>query len=252
MPPVRAAIEVAGAEFACPNASREQKIAAELTSAARRRSRAGVGIDMTLSQTLGEGYVRARTIWSVALAATVAGCAAAKPHTFGAYNDLSPRVAAQQGERTPQHVTVELNRPANVAVFYVVPGRGSELLFPADSTQSGFLQSGSHTVATARARMALSDTSRLTRRPDQTPVPGQRPQTRNGFDPSGRLGMNQRGYLLVYASQDSLPFSTLSTKVSGVSIPIDDADALNTVTKLIRATTHTTGQWAAYASEFPL
>jgi hypothetical protein len=208
---------------------------------------------MTLSQTLGEGFVQARTIWSVALAATVAGCAAAKPHTFGAYNDLSPRVAAQQGERTPQHVTVELNRPANVAVFYVVPGRGSELLFPADSTQSGFLQSGSHSVTTARAKLALSDTSRLNRRPDQQTPAGQRPNARAGnFDPNGRLSMNQRGYLLVYASQDALPYSTLSTKVSGVSIPIDDEDALNTVTKLIRATTKTTGQWAAYASEFPL
>jgi hypothetical protein len=42
----------------------------------------------------------------------------------------------------------------------------------------------------------------------------------------------------------------LSTKVSGISIPIEDSDALNTVTKLIRETTHTTGTWAAYATEF--
>ncbi len=188
----------------------------------------------------------------MAAAAAVAGCAAAKPHTFGAYNDLSPRIAPQPGERTPQHVTVELNRSANVAVFYVVPGRGSELLFPADSTQSGFLQSGSHTLTTVRAKMALNDTSRVQRRPDQ-PVPvGQRPQTRGGFDPNGRLGMAQHGYLLVYASQDALPYNALSTKVSGISIPIDDDDALNTVTKLIRETTRTAGQWAAYAAEFPL
>jgi hypothetical protein len=39
--------------------------------------------------------------------------------------------------------------------------------------------------------------------------------------------------------------------VNGVTIPIEDDDALNTVTKLIRETTHSTGTWAAYAAEFP-
>ena len=196
--------------------------------------------------------MRTRTIWSVAVAATLAGCAAAKPHTFGAYNELSPRIAAQTGERTPQHLTVELNKPANVAVFYVVPGRGSELLFPADSTQSGFLESGSHTVTTARARMLSPDSSRLQRRPGDQQAPRGTGQQRSGsFDPNGRLGMNQRGYLLIYATPEKLSYSTLSTKVSGISIPIDDDDALNTVTKLIRETTRTTGQWAAYAAEFP-
>jgi hypothetical protein len=39
--------------------------------------------------------------------------------------------------------------------------------------------------------------------------------------------------------------------VAGLSIPIEDDDALNTVTKLIRESTHTTGPWAAYATEYP-
>ena len=186
-------------------------------------------------------------------AAVLVGCAAAKPHTFGAYTQLSPKVAPQQGERSPQHLTVQLNQPANVAVFRVVPGRGSQLLFPADSMQSGFVQSGSHLVETSLARAALSDTSRLIRRPTQPTGGQQRPQQgrgRGGFDPNG-TGLNARGYLLVYASQEPLPYTTLLTKVSGISIPIDDSDALNTVTKLIRETTHTSGPWAAYATEFP-
>lgn len=180
-----------------------------------------------------------------------AGCAATKPHTFGAYADLAPKVAPQQGEKSPQHLTVQLNRPANVAVFLVVPGRGSELLFPADSTQTGFLQQGPHLVETSFARRALSDSSRLLRHePGAPPGQGQPGRGRNGgFDRPASL--NAHGYLLVYASQEPLPYNVLATRVNGISIPIDDEDALNTVTKLIRETTHTTGVWAAYATDFP-
>ena len=53
------------------------------------------------------------------------------------------------GERTPRHLTVQLAKPANVAVFLVVPGRGSTLLFPADSTQNQYVEAGSHLVETS-------------------------------------------------------------------------------------------------------
>ena len=79
-------------------------------------------------------------------------CVSSGPHTFGQYNDLAPKVAPQQGDRIPRHLTVQLARPANVAVFLVVPGRGSELLFPADSAQSQYMEGGSHLVETSRAR----------------------------------------------------------------------------------------------------
>jgi hypothetical protein len=176
---------------------------------------------------------------------------------FGQYNDFSPKVAPTKGEKAPQHITVQVAKPANVAVFLVVPGRGSQLLFPADSLQNGFVQAGSHLVETAAARGALSDTSRLIRRPQE---PGSRLPGGYGNEGRGRgigrdslgaLGYNQHGYLLIYASPEPLPYSILSTRVSGLSIPIDDDDALNTVTKLIRETTHTTGTWAAYATDFP-
>jgi hypothetical protein len=203
--------------------------------------------------------VRTDTIKTVACGALLAmltACGASRPHTFGSYDALSPRITPKEGERTPQHVTVELARPANVAVFLVVPGRGSQLLFPADSTQSGYIEAGSHTVETSLARLALgSDSSRLMRRPGDPPVPaGQRPtgaRGRTGRDSLSAFGAGIRGYLLVYASQAPLPYSTLYTRVHGISIPIEDDDALNTVTKLIRETTRTTGPWAAYATDFP-
>jgi hypothetical protein len=151
---------------------------------------------------------------------------------------------------------VQLNRPANIAVFLVTPGNRSLLLFPADSNQSGFMDAGSHIVETSVARQALSDTSRLIRRPGQTPVqPGDRGPTRGGrgFPRDSTFAFNgaMHGYLLIYASQEPLPYNILSTRVNGISVPIEDDDALNTVTKLIREVTHTTGPWAAYATDFP-
>jgi hypothetical protein len=184
----------------------------------------------------------------------LAACTSNRPKTFGDDNALTPRVAAQKGERIPQHLTVQLNKPANVAVFLVVPGRGSQLLFPPDSTSSGYMEAGAHLVTTAANRNALSDTSRLIRVPNQLPGTRQQPgRGRNGItrDSLGVLSMNAHGYLLIYASQAPLPFNILSTRVAGLSIPIEDDDALNTVTKLIRQRTNTTGPWAAYATDFP-
>lgn len=199
--------------------------------------------------------MRFERIWCVALVAITGACASAKPHVFGQYNDLAPRVAPTQGERSPQHLTVQLGRPANVAVFLVVPGRASVLLFPGDSTQSQYVEQGSHLVQTAAAKGALSDTSRLARLPQG----GNRQPSRTGGrgagnfprDSTAPFAFNQHGYLLMFASQAPLQYHTLATRVAGISVPIDDDDALNTVTKLIRETTGLTGPWAAYATDFP-
>jgi hypothetical protein len=197
--------------------------------------------------------VRFERIWCAALVAITSACASAKPHVFGQYNDLSPRVAPTQGERSPQHLTVQLARPANVAVFLVVPGRASVLLFPSDSTQSEYVEAGSHLVQTAAGKAALSDTSRLARLPQGSRQPTRTGSRTGGFprDSITTFGFNQHGYLLMFASQQPMPYHTLATRVAGLSVPIDDEDALNTVTKLIRETTQVSGPWAAYATDFP-
>jgi hypothetical protein len=145
---------------------------------------------------------------------------------------------------------VQLATPANVAVFLVAPGRASTLLFPADSVQPQLVEAGSHLVETRIARQAADTAGRGAR--GQT---GQRDTLQNRGRGRGDLpttfGYNQRGYLLIYASQQPLPYNTLLNSVSGISVPIDDTDALNTVIKLIRERTHTTGQWAAFATDFP-
>ncbi len=198
--------------------------------------------------------MRSRRIPFVILAGIVAACASAKPHVFGEFNAIEPRVAPVQGERIPQHLTVQLAHPANVAVFYVVPGRGSTLLFPQDSTAAQYVEAGSHLVQTAQSALAMSDTSRLMRIPGGgTRQAGGRTGNRGalGRDSLPMPLFNQRGYLLVFASQQPLPYKTLTTRVAGISIPIDDNDALNTVIKLIRQTSQINGPWAAYASDYP-
>lgn len=199
--------------------------------------------------------MRSGTVKSAALLGVLFGCASSQPHVFGQYNDLAPKVAPTQGERIPQHLTVQIARPANVAVFLVAPGRASRLLFPADSVQNGYVEAGSHLVETSLARLSTSDSSRLLRRPE--PNQGNRqPNTRGRSNITGRdslpaFAFNQHGYLLIFASQEPLSYAALATRVAGLSIPIEDDDALNTVTKLIRATTSRNGPWAAYATDFP-
>src|SRR5262245_33943849 len=200
-----------------------------------------------------EDAVRVQRIAAVIVAGALVGCASAKPRQFGEYTDLAPKVAPQEGERLPQRVTVQIARPANIAVFLVMPGRGSTLLFPADSAQSGYMEAGSHLVGTSYRRVALSDSGRLMRRPQDQAARGTGRGTGRGSvrDSFPTFGFNQRGFLLIYASQEPLSYTALSTRVSGISIPIEDEDALNTVTKLIRSTTRSTGPWAAYATDFP-
>lgn len=183
----------------------------------------------------------------------VAGCFHGAPHLYGSYGDMSPKVAPAPGERAPRHLTVQLAKPANVAVFLVVPGRASTLLFPQDSLQNQLVEAGSHMVETTVAKNALSDTSRLNRLPAPSQRQGNRSVTRQTLlrDSLPTFSFNQHGYLLIYASQQPLNWSLLSTRVAGISVPIDDDDALNTVWKLVRSVSRTTGTWAASASDYP-
>src|SRR5215471_6693946 len=127
------------------------------------------------------GFVRWDRIRAGLLLVIVTGCIHSGPHVYGQYTDLAPKVAPTAGERTPRHLTVQLAKPANVAVFLVVPGRGSTLLFPQDSLQSQYVEAGSHLVETAAAKAALNDTSHLSRLPaGSQPPQGQRGQGRNG------------------------------------------------------------------------
>jgi hypothetical protein len=188
--------------------------------------------------------------------ATVIACGGTTLRTYGQYDALGPRVSSVPNERVPLHVSVELPKPANVAVFFVIPGRASMLLFPEDSTRSTQLAAGTHQLTTSFARQTAAADSARARRAGvtgQPPISGSPTGGRTRRDSTAMMGMNTLGshsFLLVFASEEPLSYSALSTRVAGISIPIDDTEALNTVAKLARETTKAGRPWAAFATEF--
>jgi hypothetical protein len=187
------------------------------------------------------------------LALTLVGCAGnPKPKTFGPASNMTPTVEILGNDRLPLHLRVELPEAAQVAAFYVVPGEGTQQLYPADSTGSKRLPAGVQEIATRFANRALNDTSRLLRRPGRAPAPVDAQGIPQGGVPGDRRanGFNEAGYVLVYVSQDSLSFKTLNERVIGVTIPGYSDEAFNTVTKLVRGASTGNAPWAAIAVPF--
>src|SRR6185503_3545729 len=174
---------------------------------------------------------------------------------LGNYQAIAPRIDAVPKEAIPLHVQVALARPENAAVFFVVPGRGATLLYPTDSAMSPRLTAGAHILATTLAERAARDSTRVVHPNTQgSPLPMPATDRRisaatvMSADSTGRVTSD--GYLLLYATDDSLDYTTLRNRVTGVTIPIESDAALQTVTMLIKGTTRSRGQWAAYSTEF--
>lgn len=187
---------------------------------------------------------------AIALAAACAGNP--KPKTFGTAANLTPTVEVLGTDRLPLHLRLEMPEAAHVAAFYVVPGEGTQMLFPADSTGSKRLPAGIQEVSTRFASRALNDSSRLLRRPGRAQAPVDAQGIPQGGLPGDRRanGINEAGYILVYVSQDSLDYKTLNDRVIGVTIPGYSTEAFNTVTKLVRGASTGNAPWTAIAVPF--
>ncbi|MEO5568587.1 MAG: hypothetical protein ABIR92_08845 [Gemmatimonadaceae bacterium] len=188
---------------------------------------------------------------AVALAVACAGNP--KPKTFGTAPALTPTVEILGNDRLPLHLRVEMPEPAHVAAFYVVPGEGTQMLFPADSAGSKRLPAGVQEIATRFTNRALNDSSRLLRRSGRVPPPMDAQGIPQGGAPGDRRANSvlETGYVLVYVSQDSLDFKLLNDRVIGVTIPGYSDEAFNTVTKLVRgAAIGGKSEWTAIAVPF--
>jgi hypothetical protein len=201
--------------------------------------------------------VRVSRIASVAaLASTVACAGAPKPKVFGTAPSLTPQVEIIGKDRVPMHLNITPARPSYVTAFFVVPGQGTLLLYPTDSSGSKLMPAGAQEIATTFVTRSAPDTTRLLRRPGRgqpTGVGGG--DVQQGGDRSGG-GMPRGGsympdaFVLVYASDDSLSFKALNERVIGVSLPGYADEAFNTIIKLIRAAAPGTGAWSAIAVPF--
>jgi hypothetical protein len=196
-----------------------------------------------------------RSIPSVALIIALTACASTGPLQFGDSQAIAPRIDPVAKEGVPLHVQVGLARPENVTVFFVVPGRGATLLYPTGPESPTRLTAGAHILPTVLADRTSRGTGASVQ-PNTSgaalPMPnaGRRANAATvlSADSAGRL--NSEGFLLLYATDDSLDYDALVNRVTGISIPIEDDAAVSTVTKLIKGTTSGLGKWAAYSTEF--
>jgi hypothetical protein len=79
----------------------------------------------------------------VLLTACVAG---PKPMRLGDSGTTTPSFAVPAAAKSAERATVKLEQPAYVAMLFVVPGRGSVVVCPADSTAANFVDAGEHDV----------------------------------------------------------------------------------------------------------
>jgi hypothetical protein len=188
----------------------------------------------------------------------IGACASApKPIPLGEYTGLAPAYTTPPKEATPTKATVTLAEPAYVALMFVVPGRGSVVVYPSDSGTYNHLDAGQHDVSlrfpesvpsrdSLRAMIQRGQRGGGTRRPPTT-----RDTTRSAFNGvrDASPSSSPLGYLLLVASPDNLVFSMLKRRVEGVTIPIEDDEALSTVMKLVKASLPDRARLAGWAAE---
>lgn len=196
------------------------------------------------------------------LAALTACSSGPQIRRLGEYSSLQPLFTVASTPKTPREITVNLKSPEYVSVLYVVPGRGAVIVYPTDSSTDTHVDAGQHAVPVhfaetpfnrdsmfaAARREAMGGGTRMPRTRRDTIG---RDSTRGGLgalrEPSP--GASPIGYLLLVTSPTKIPYTTLYQHVNGITIPIEDDEALSTVMKLVKATLPEGARLAGYAQE---
>lgn len=191
---------------------------------------------------------------------TLAACAANHPErSLGDLSGIAPRIDLLPGEMPPRHLTFTLSHAASVAVLYVVPGQGAMLIYPADTLEkSAPLEAGEHTVlanfsrlksplhADSARKLAADSAKKSARRARDFGAGGPGVQGAGWYrEEEGALGPT--GYLLLVATDAPMDPRSIRQKLAGVTIPLPEDDALNSVGKLVRSSTGGNVAWAGVA-----
>jgi hypothetical protein len=199
----------------------------------------------------------------VLLTACVAG---PKPMRLGDSDAATPSFAMPAAAKSAERATVKLAEPAYVAMLFVVPGRGSVVVFPADSTAANFVDAGEHDVEVHWTMSAVKRDSLyfLAARHQAAREGGYgrprgiageddtlatEPQRGRGPLPELSPAESPVGYLLLVTSPSNLSLPRLKHRVEGMTIPFEDGEALQTVMKLVKATLPEGATLAGYAQE---
>ena len=181
----------------------------------------------------------------------LAAAACSKQTTFGALGDspnpASPtRITAVDSAHPPHTVTLQLDRPASTAVILVAPGHSATLLFPSDSSTDNRLSAGTHVLRIQIPEyLVQTDSQRAAAMARARDSGFSARRTR----PRGILPLlpTTPTYLLVVTSPQQLSFSRVRERTAGVSIPIEDMEALNAVAKAVKGTLASEPrEWAGY------
>jgi hypothetical protein len=215
-------------------------------------------------------YQLRRILLATIVAATACASGPETRRLGDEYGSLQPLFTTPQNQKTPTQMTVNLTRPAYVAALFVVPGRGAVIVYPTDSTMDTHLDAGAHTIPVRFRETAYNRDSMLAmvRRqtqgggrnpnPPRIPVDTMRRDTlRMRGDSSPRFGAlrdpgpgaSPIGYLLLVASSNQINLAGLQHRVNGITIPIEDDEALSTVMKLVKSTLPDGTTLAGYAKE---
>lgn len=195
------------------------------------------------------------------LAAVTACASGPETHRLGEYQISQPLFTTAPKPKTPREITVNLKSPEYVSVLFVVPGRGAVIVYPTDSSTNTRIDAGQHTVPVyfaetplnrdslyaAARREAMGGGTRMPRvRRDSMP----RDTTRSlGGLREPSPGASPIGYLLLVTSPMPIPYSMLYRRVNGITIPIEDDEALSTVMKLVKSALPEGAPLAGYAQE---
>lgn len=122
------------------------------------------------------------------------------------------------------------------------------MVYPIDSTTYNYLPAGQHDIPTTFSgtrRLAGSDTL-LMRRP-----PASNRERRNGNGRNQNASIMNRpfatsGYLLMLTSALPLSYAAVAPRVEGVTVPIEDDEALNAIAKQVLSTTDRSKPWSGY------
>jgi hypothetical protein len=209
----------------------------------------------------------------LAIVVTSSACASGPEiRKLGDYPSEQPLFTTPTNQKTPSEMTVNLARPAYVAALFVVPGRGAVIVYPTDTMTSTHLDAGAHTIPVRFSERPFNRDSMLavyrrggqgmggrgnpgggrvprdTIMRDTTRMRGDTARVSGGFRDASP-GASPIGYLLLVASPAQISLPNLQHHVNGITIPIDDDEALSTVMKLVKSALPDGTVLAGYAKE---
>jgi hypothetical protein len=162
--------------------------------------------------------------------------------------NLHPAVTSVDTAKPPTFAWIELDQQDYVALVLVQPSRGVTLLYPRDSVTDNRLSAGAHqlTFLLSATRASMDSLNRVRRRTPQR-EDSMRIASERRAPSSMSAPAATENYLLLFASPEPISYARVHEKLTGISIPIEDMEALNAVAKAVKSTLPTEPrQWAAY------